>query len=133
MNFFIIMPVGSDEQFEEKRQAVSDILTKRGHSAHFPLDGVLPEEPTRQVPFNLQSALDVLSSVDVVIADLSLERPSCYYELGLAQALGKRTILIAQKGSRLHQAAGSQSVRFYDTNEYPEVMTALIESAEAKH
>jgi nucleoside 2-deoxyribosyltransferase len=131
MHFFMIMPVGSDKQFPAKRRALSVILEERGHSAHFPLEEAFHEELEEHVSFNLRRAVEALEAADLVIADLSFERPSCYYELGLAQALGKRTLLIAQKDSQIHQAAGRQDVQFYEAEDYANFMKVLIESAGA--
>ena len=39
---------------------------------------------------------------DVVIADLTDERPNCYYEVGYAHALGKKVILSAKQGTNVH-------------------------------
>lgn len=38
----------------------------------------------------------------IVIADLTDERPNCYFEAGYALALGKEVILTIRKGSRIH-------------------------------
>jgi hypothetical protein len=51
------------------------------------------------------------------LADLSLERPSCYYELGLAEALGKPVYLIAAEGTDIHQTASRRLVSFYNGQE----------------
>lgn len=54
-----------------------------------------------------------IEGATLVIADLSLQRPSCYYELGLAQALGRTTLLVAEEGTDVHQAFGRSDVLFY--------------------
>jgi hypothetical protein len=38
----------------------------------------------------------------LVVADLTYERPNCYYEVGFAHALGKPVIILAQEGSHRH-------------------------------
>src|SRR5258708_1379266 len=37
-----------------------------------------------------------------VVADLSEERPNCYYECGYAHALGKPIIMLIQRGQEIH-------------------------------
>lgn len=39
---------------------------------------------------------------DIVIADLTGERPNCYYEVGYAHALSKKVILSAMEGTDVH-------------------------------
>ena len=56
--------------------------------------------------FELSNALRTFEKVKLVFADLSFERPSCYYELGLIQALGIPSILLAECGTTLHQHSG---------------------------
>lgn len=49
-----------------------------------------------------------------VIADLSGERPNCYYELGYAQAIGKPVLLFAERRARLHFDVAHQMVHRFD-------------------
>lgn len=46
--------------------------------------------------------LENIRKADLIICDLSLERPNVYYELGFARALGKRIISCAQEDTTLH-------------------------------
>jgi hypothetical protein len=99
---YVIMPVGSDPAgYADRRVAIEAALNTAGLVGHFPID--ISEDST---DFDLQKALKDLEGSSVVIADLSFERPSCYFELGMAQALGKRTILVAIDGTKIHQACG---------------------------
>lgn len=46
--------------------------------------------------------LSEIESSEFLIADLTLERPNVYYEIGYADALKKRVILVRKKGTKLH-------------------------------
>lgn len=46
--------------------------------------------------------LDEIRDCDVLVADLSYERPNVYYEIGYAHALNKKPILYRRQGTRLH-------------------------------
>jgi len=49
--------------------------------------------------------LKVLSHIklaEFIIADLTFERPNCYYEIGYAHALNKKVILTAKEGTKIH-------------------------------
>ncbi len=51
----------------------------------------------------------------VVLADLSGERPNCYYETGFAHALGKDIILTIQKGDQIHFDLASHRFILWET------------------
>ncbi len=77
--------------------------------------------------FNLQAALQDIKGASFVLADLSLERPSCYYELGLAEALGKPIYLVAEDGTDIHQTASRRLVSYYkDNDEYKALITNIL-------
>jgi hypothetical protein len=48
-----------------------------------------------------------ISQSDIVIAEITPANPNVFYELGYAQALGKPTILLAQRGGKLPFDIGS--------------------------
>src|SRR5437016_2699919 len=101
----VIMPVRSDGAFPKKKRILEAIAREATLTWHIP-DYSEPES------FNLERALDQLGKALIVLVDLSLERPSCYYELGLAQALRKRTFLIAPANTRIHLASGRSDVLY---------------------
>ena len=76
---YIIGPVRSDPQYKQKRQVLADISSGYQYQFFFPFE--------RYKSFSLDAVRSDLRNAAVVIADLSLERPSCYFELGVAQAL----------------------------------------------
>ena len=118
------MPVGSDEHFAEKKRILTNAAGYTVFKPSLPLNGEYCSD------FDLDSTIRILQDSEFVVADLSLERPSCYYELGLAQALGKRTFLIAEMDTPLHQAYGRNSVRFYrDLGHYQRIISEILSEA----
>lgn len=107
MKIHIIIPVGADPNYKLKKQAIESSFSTQGITYHF------PDYCQIQPIFDLQETLKDIESSTFVLADLSQERPSCYYELGLAQAIGKKIYLVAEEGTPIHQACGRERVNFY--------------------
>jgi hypothetical protein len=77
-------------------------------------------ERVDEIVFSGQITDKILGSIrcaEYVVADLTHERPNVYYELGYAHALGKRTILVARAGTRLHFDVQNYRVEFYPSGE----------------
>ena len=56
-----------------------------------------------------------ISKAYFIVADLTNERPNCYYELGVAHALGKTVIHIIDKSTRKHfDVLGQPFIEFTD-------------------
>lgn len=117
---YVIMPVGSDVMHPARRAAIEKGVGVAGYVAHFPLDA------SPAGGFDLKSTKGELHSSAAVLADLTNERPSCYYEVGLAQAIHERVIVIAEAGTRIHQLAGRQRVLFYESFDS---LSALVSEA----
>ena len=115
---FVIMPVGSDPNYLSRRSRIAAIVHALGMEPYFPLDHHEHNEvfDPATIRFELQRA-------SVVVADLTLERPSCYYELGIAHGVGLPTVIIAESGTAIHQSADRDQVAFYaDMDELAKVL-----------
>jgi hypothetical protein len=107
---YVIMPVGSDPDGGLRRECIMGVVHALGMDAYFPLDHRAHEgefDPAT-IRFEMQRAA-------VAVADLSLERPSCYYELGVAHGVGLPAIVVASTGTPIHQTANRASVAQYDS------------------
>lgn len=119
---YLIMPVGSDPDFIAKRAVLERLLSVAGAVGHFPL------ARERSGSTAADRAVAEMKTARVVIGDLALERPSCYFEVGLAQGAGVEVSLIAPEGTQLHQVEGRERVAFYQGMDgYEALMRTLIQ------
>ena len=122
--FHVIMPAGADPRGSEKRKIIRSAAPSLNMVPHFP--SYAPTQPG----FSLRSAISDISGCLFVLADLSFERPSCYYEVGLAEALKGPVYLIAEEGTPIHQTAARDQVRFYsDLNDLRKLLGQLLATA----
>jgi len=118
-HIYIIAPVGSDPEYRIKRTILDKLSAESGLRFFFPLD--------QHQNFSIAVARNDLRTANLVIADLSLERPSCYFELGIAQGLDIAVSQIARTGTPIHQTANRSKVHFYaDLHEYEMLLRELI-------
>jgi hypothetical protein len=103
----IIMPIHSDPAFAAKQAVLARVESVSGWRI------VVPTYNNATPVFDIETARRTLDSVDLVIADLSRARPSCYFELGFAEALDKPVYRIAEHGTEIHQTSGRDAVTFY--------------------
>lgn len=117
----IVMPIGSDPDFLLKQASIRRGATKAGFCASFPAYQLL--QPT----FQISALIDHMRGAAVVLADVTGERPSCYYEVGVAEALGIPTLLVAKTGTAIHQAGARCGARFYsDLDDLEQVVASLL-------
>jgi len=107
---YVIMPVGSDPDAGPRRERIIATTDALGLDTYFPLD-----HRTHGEDFDAATLRFEMQRAAVALADVSLERPSCYYELGVALGVGLPTVVVAAAGTPVHQTADRGSVAFYDS------------------
>ncbi len=110
------MLISSDPEYDLKSEIIKKVSYNYKMKAYFPFDNKQG---------NSYNFFSELSTSSFVFADLSFERPSCYYELGVAQALKKSAFIVARLGTPIHQAQGY--VNYYDgLPQYEELVRKAI-------
>jgi nucleoside 2-deoxyribosyltransferase len=93
---FVIMPIDpSKPELEDVLGAVKEVCNSFGVKA-YRADEIEHQDRITNV------ILNEIRDCDILIADLSHERPNVYYEIGYAHALNKKPILYRKQGTRLH-------------------------------
>lgn len=106
---YVIMASTAFNTVAVKRQAIADIAASTGWEVIF------PEYDKTEPTFDFASLVESMKGASLVLADLSMERPSCYFELGVAETLGSRICLLAENGTPIHQTSKRLETRFYSS------------------
>ena len=103
---FVIMPMNETEPLlEDTFDAIKTVSKNLKLNAER-----IDEVPSKII---IEKILSSIRIAEFVVADLTFERPNCYYEIGYAHALGKNIILIAKENTEIHFDLKGHQVLFY--------------------
>lgn len=100
---FVITPIQGEKHGDQERQRIFKEYDQRFEA----IEEVISEAGAVAIRIDKEHALeDIVGRIkkeirgaQFVVADLTDERPSCYFEAGYAEALGKKVIYVASKQS----------------------------------
>lgn len=119
----VIFPASRDPRAQEKLILIDSIARASGWRVN------LPTYSHASATFSLKDRLASLSEATFVLADLSFESPSCYYELGLTEALSKKVFVVAERDARIFQTSHAGSVQTYsDMSDFERLCRRIFES-----
>jgi len=104
---FIIMAMSDDLQLPDIHEAIKLACQSHGLSAQR-VDEI---EDTGRITDNI---IECIRKAEIVIADLTLNRPNCFYEAGYAHGFGREVIFTARKGTVLEFDIKDYQVTFYE-------------------
>lgn len=122
-SLFLIAPYYVDPFYVKKKSILDDLCKS------FSIKLQIAEDLKTGNSLNAEDTIRLLKKSDFFIADLSFERPSCYYEVGYLQALNKKVNLISTANTSLHQLLRNDSLLTYsDLDSYKTLVENILKA-----
>jgi hypothetical protein len=109
-NVFVIMRLGCPDLERVYAKGFKPSIRAAGLKPFRITDTILNDR-NKYVPLEI---IRQIGNSSIVVADLTEERPNCYYEAGYAHALNKPVILTARTGSTVHFDLAGKEILFWD-------------------
>ncbi|OXM84575.1 hypothetical protein [Paenibacillus rigui] len=94
---------------------------------------VLRVDEIQDSGFINQQTLENISKSKIVIADLTMESPNCYYEAGFAHALGKEIVFCIKKDGKVHfDLSSNRFIEWRSDSDYREKLTERLKAIREK-
>jgi hypothetical protein len=123
-HLLLIGPMAADPCAAAKRRIIADECEEHQWQP------IWPDGHTAQAKFSIERWKATISDANLVLADLSLERPSCYFELGCIEITQRNLIVIAETGTPIHQTSYRDKVIFFDGLEvYKKIIRTILGSS----
>jgi hypothetical protein len=120
---YLIAPAAVDNAHVAKRKIVEATCEALGLS-------VVSGSYAPHQAFRLESLKDELSKCVLALVDLSFERPSCYFELGIVETSRVLTKVVAEHGTPIHQTSYRERVRYYSNlTEFKDLVADCLQDA----
>ncbi len=135
---FVVMPIQGDKYGQMNEQRIHEEFTRRFVAVEKTLGKhqCVAIRIDKEVPLDdlVRRIKQEIARAQFVVADLTDERPSCYFEAGYAEALGRPVIYVASKASVMSPAQPTKvhfdvhmNVNFFSNNkELQEKLNAAI-------
>lgn len=104
--FIIMAMLDDDPQLVDVHEAITGVCSAAGLKAQR-VDEI---EHSGRITDKI---IECITKASVVIADLTHNRPNCFYEAGVAHGMNKNVIFTARQGTELHFDIKDYSVIFY--------------------
>lgn len=120
---FVLMAIDRNSpDLEDVYEAIKDICREFGINAYRADEIEHQESITERVIAEIKTS-------EYLIADLTLERPNVYYEIGHAHALDLHPILYRKSGTKLHfDLAGHNVPEYKNTTELRKILRKRLEA-----
>jgi hypothetical protein len=124
---FIIMAMNkANRELDDVVDAVKEVFAEYGIRA-------VRADDIEHEDLITQRIISELETAEFLLADLSLERPNVYYEVGYAHALKRRVILIRKAGTGLHfDLAGYNCPEYENIRDLKELLHQRLKHATNK-